>query len=92
MVCGVEIHLSKDFYDSLKECGNNFYCVNGHGQHYVKENKEKKLKDLIEKMKRDYDYVRGQRDELREQMELWRARAYGYKGQLTKAKNEIARA
>lgn len=88
-VCGVEFGIPDPLHEDLLRCKNDFFCPNGHKQHFVGEIAEHKIERLSRKLKEalaqraEYSgLVNIYRAEIQQ---LKRSRAY-YKGQLTRLK------
>lgn len=45
--CGVTFGLEKDLYNRRREDHKDFYCPNGHGQHYTGKSETEKAKDEL---------------------------------------------
>ncbi len=50
-VCGIKFAITKIQHTRLNSCKNTFYCPNGHGQSYVGESDDKKIKRLHKELK-----------------------------------------
>lgn len=62
VVCGIKFGISEEYYYKLKRCRNDFYCPNGHGQHYIDRTAEEKEIDELQgqliSMERSRDYYK----------------------------------
>jgi hypothetical protein len=80
--CHVQFALTRDFFDQRQKDGNNFYCPNGHGQHYT-ESEEKRLKRQLENKRLAVEFWRNQAN-------IARLSLRATKGQVTKLKKKVA--
>lgn len=56
--CGVSFGLSKDLYNKRVNDHLDFYCPNGHGQHYLGKSEADRLKDQLNEKERTISYLR----------------------------------
>jgi hypothetical protein len=83
--CHVQFGMTKQHDIELLDEGGNFYCPNGHAQHYTQTTKKQ-----LDNMKRDRDwYARRLKVERADKEAVERSRR-AYKGQLTKTKRRVA--
>lgn len=82
--CGVSFMMENNFIRKRREKHDDFYCPNGHAQHYTGETEAQRLTRILEAE--------------RNATESWRQRAKGYDraraaavGQVTRIKNRIER-
>lgn len=86
--CGVRFGFPENLYDKLhnRNPGTPFWCPNGHGQHFLAESWDTKLKR--EKSRLAQMRARAEAAEMEAKRE--RQRANGYKGAATRMKNRAA--
>jgi len=60
--CGTIFGLSDDFYRHRKDDQKEWYCPNGHSQHFISETDAHKFKRLYEQQKDTSAALRGQLD------------------------------
>lgn len=55
LTCGVTIPIEKSHKEALVRSQVNYFCINGHSQHFIAETEESKLKKQLaaEKIKRE---------------------------------------
>lgn len=83
-VCGVNINLDDEHYYQLLKCHNDFYCINGHAQHFTGETQKEKI---IRRLKKDVVYYQEQMVMYRDWYRtVLRSRAY-YRGMVTRLKH-----
>lgn len=75
----------------LKKRGDPFYCPAGHRQWYTGKTEEQKLQEALARSERQVESARTQRDFWQDEADREKRRRAAAKGQLTKAKNRIAR-
>jgi hypothetical protein len=57
--CGIPFMMPKYHRNMLyREKGKNFYCPNGHGQHFTGPTEEQKLKDEIQRLQQEKEQER----------------------------------
>ena len=56
--CGVEICLPSDFYDNRLETKKDYYCPNGHSQHFVSKTREQELREQVERERKAHEWTR----------------------------------
>lgn len=79
--CGVPFGLEKGYLaQRLKDHSLEFYCPNGHSQHYIGETEAEKLKRQLQWKKDEVAALRADRDQIE-------ASRRAYKGQATKLRN-----
>lgn len=88
--CGVAFGMSKGFYADRLRDQRNFFCPNGHGQHFIGKTEADRLREQLaakeaEIIREREATARARDDALRQD----RRRRY-VKGQLTKAKKHVA--
>jgi hypothetical protein len=86
--CGVVFAMESRFQERLaKNPGKNFYCPNGHSQHYVGKSWEQRLKEKDEALERE----RRRTANAEEQVRIERASLTATRGHLTRAKKKVER-
>lgn len=89
--CGIAFALPEEYQEKKMENHTNFYCPNGHAQHYGGKTEAEKLKDKLAAEESRHAQTRADRDreqKLRRQAER---SARAQRGQVTKIKNRIWR-
>lgn len=61
--CGTPFAISRDKYERLRECHNNFFCPNGHANHYNGETEAEKLRKQLKQKEESLAYFRRMEDE-----------------------------
>lgn len=84
--CGVTIVLPQHFANKRRESHKDFYCPNGHAQHFPAKSELEKARELLETERRWREQERGRHQ--REEARL-KSAATAAKGQLTKLKNRV---
>lgn len=88
--CGLKFAMEKSFRDTLLRTKRDFYCPNGHKQHYISKT-ECEIK--IEKLSEELKYERNRKSEIyREQNDYNRKLNYRirhYKGDVTKLRKKL---
>lgn len=51
--CGIPFMMPKDYQNDLLKTKRNFYCPNGHSQHYIGETEAEKLKRQLQQKEND---------------------------------------
>ena len=82
--CGAVFGLESGFYADRLRDRRDFYCPNGHSQHFIGKTDAERLQELLEK-------ERARSEFLRREVEQQRRSKSAIKGQLTKTKNRIAK-
>jgi hypothetical protein len=84
--CGVTFWITKNHDEELVNCGNSFYCPNGHRQHYT-ESIKAKLKKAMSKLKD----AEAREAEERDSAEKCKRSNTALQGVITKMKKKEAR-
>lgn len=82
--CGTTFGMESGFYADRLRDHKNFYCPNGHSQHFIGETEAERLQKQLDRERNRVDFYK------RESESQKRSRA-AMKGQLTKTKNRIAK-
>lgn len=82
--CLVPFGLSREMYEARRKDRRTFYCPNGHGQHYVAESEEQRLR-------RQLGYANARATAAEDQAQAAEYRRRAAKGQQTRILNLIAR-
>jgi hypothetical protein len=90
-VCSIDFGLGKVFIAHRREDHGTFYCPNGHGQSYTGDNAEEQLRKEVERLARQRDLAREDRDRQRDRRLTAERQRAAAKGQVTKIKNRVAR-
>ncbi len=80
--CSVTFAIPTTMYTRLRQTGGNFYCPNGHSQHYT-ETENQKLQKQIAQERQRREWAESARD-------VAQKHESAAKGQLTKVKNRVA--
>lgn len=81
--CGTTFGMDSQFYADRLRDHRNFYCPNGHQQHFIGKSEEDRLREHLEKERSRAEFYR-------REAETQRRSKSAIKGQLTKTKNRIA--
>jgi peptidoglycan hydrolase CwlO-like protein len=79
--CGVLFAMPKEMKDRFKREGGDFYCPNGHGQHYTEP--------TVLKLKHQLDQKDATIERLVNNLDGTQRRLSAAKGQITKIKNRV---
>jgi hypothetical protein len=88
--CGVAFGIPTDLRSGLLETQADFYCPNGHGQHFADETEAQKLQRELAAAKRREANARTVAQSWRDQAETAEARRRGQKAANTRLRNRIA--
>lgn len=85
--CGVVFAITQDMYERRLEDGENFFCPNGHKQHYTRKEKlEDKIAELEDKLQLAKNRATYNQNQSQHRANQVRA----YKGHLTRLKMKVA--
>lgn len=87
--CGIGFAMTDDYYAARERDGGQWYCPNGHRQHFT-TTIEHKLRAELDQMKSDRDWQKRRREFAERDAEFARRQASARKGQLTKIRKRIA--
>lgn len=88
--CGVIMAIPVDLDERFQETGENFYCIHGHRQHYVRGHSEKdKLKKQLSAEKRGRELAQRQAEAERDRTKYAKRQTAYQKGVITKIKKRI---
>ena len=89
--CGVLFAIPVFLQDRLKDTHRNFYCPNGHSQHYVGKTEAQELAEKLETEKRNATFWR-ERTKVREaERDRAEHQRDAYKGHTTRLKKRVAK-
>lgn len=91
ITCGVEFGLPDHLRNRRLDDHRNFFCPNGHQQHYTGKTEAQKLNEQLDRERRTKQWLREERDAARDLAVHERNRANGYKGAFTKTKKRVGR-
>lgn len=86
--CGVVFGLHEPTYNQRREDGKNFFCPNGHSQHYS-ETEASRLKKELEKERQRRTWAEQERDNQRAKTIKAQKRTSAFKGEVTKIKKRV---
>lgn len=89
--CGVLFAIPVSLQNKLKETHRNFYCPNGHDQHYVGKTEAQQLAEKLETEKRNTAFWREREQTQREYREHAEHQRDAYKGHTTRLKKRVAK-
>lgn len=89
--CGVQMIMPQWFYSKRREDHKDFYCINGHAQHFSGKSEAEKLREELEREKLRHQHTREREESLRQTRNHLEHRVNGMKGALTKVKKRIAK-
>ena len=78
--CGIVFGMEKEYRQRKIDEGGNFYCPNGHGQHYSDS--------TISKLERQLNLTKSQKESCRLNLKLEKRSHSATKGHLTRMKNQ----
>lgn len=81
--CAVPFGMSETLYEQRRRDRDDFWCPNGHRQHFTGEPTEAQLR-------RQLEYARGRNRHLDDQLEATKRSRRAYKGIVTKTKKKLA--
>lgn len=94
--CGVPILLEREFHRNRRGDHANFYCPNGHPQHFPQKTEEEKLREELAQKEKFLQNAVKLREWAEQNAERAKERAAvaersraAYKGQLTRVKNGV---
>jgi hypothetical protein len=88
--CGVTFGLAAEHYAELLKSRDWFYCPNGHKQRYIGKTEAAKLREELERTKRQLGYAETGRRAARDQAETAERRRRAEKGHRTRLQRKIA--
>lgn len=88
--CGVLFAMPTDFYRNRQADKKNFYCPNGHSQHYVGKTPEQKLREAEAQLTHLKDQQAAERRRARENREALERSNAALKGVITKTKKRVS--
>lgn len=88
--CGLFYGVPESYIDERRKDGKIFYCPNGHSQQFA-ETVEQRLRKELANTKSSLAIRQQERDRAVADANHFKKSRDGYKGQLTKVKNEIAK-
>lgn len=86
--CGIPFAVTSKKYNELRNNGAEFFCPNGHGQHYT-ETEVIRLKKQVENEKRQREWAEQHARNNYEKFERAENQKKAYKGVITKIKNRV---
>lgn len=88
--CGIPFGLEANFRNQRLNDHGNFYCPNGHCQHYIGETEAEKLKKQLDNARQRVRSAEAREQSWRDQAETAEARRRGEKAAKTRLKKRIA--
>lgn len=79
ITCGVVIAMPTDMYDHRLKNQSNFYCPNGHSQHFVGETEEQRLRRRLEEKERSLAWEKERAASLDKQLRAAQTKARNLK-------------
>jgi hypothetical protein len=89
--CGVMFAIPVSLQARLKDTHRNFYCPNGHDQHYVGKTEEEKLREKLETEQRNVEFWRKQKQNEEQRAARAEHQRDAYKGHTTRLKKRVAK-
>ncbi len=80
--CGILFAVPEDFKSAKRKNHNEFYCPNGHGQHYTGKSEAEKLRNRLSQ-------TESLLDDYKKDLQKERISKAAVKGQLIKLKNRV---
>lgn len=90
-LCGVTFAMPDSMQDNRRRDRKDFYCPNGHGQHYLGKTAEQKLREQLEEEQRRLVRERASRDRAEADANHQRRKAAAARGQVTKIKRRVGK-
>ena len=88
--CGIIFAVPTAFEKSLRDTHQQFYCPNGHQQHFPGETEEENLRRERNRLKQQAARLHDQIEDERRGRESAERSASAYKGQVTKIKKRVS--
>lgn len=79
--CHISFAITIEFYKQRLKDKEDFYCPRGHGQHYINETEEQKLKNEVTRLEKKVEFVRSCKRKIEYSRRHW-------KGEVTKLKRK----
>jgi len=89
ITCGCPIAMVNNFYDSRLKDHVDFYCPNGHSQHFIDETEEQKLKKQLERVTKEKEWAEQATKRAREAADHSDRRRAAAVGRLTRMKKRV---
>ncbi len=89
--CGVIFAIPVSLQDRLKESHRNFYCPNGHHQHYVGKTEAQILAEKLEREKENVEWHRKRAEAASAARATAERQRDAYKGHTTRLKKRVAK-
>lgn len=90
--CGVHFAVPISYQQQRVADQRNYWCPNGHQQHYTGKTEAQKLRDQLERTEREKTWAENRAKRLRDEADAERRQHAATKGQLTKARKRAAAA
>jgi cytochrome c556 len=90
IACGITFAAPESFLDTLRENHKNFYCPNGHGQHFAQQSEAEKAQAEAEKYKKLWNDEQRYASEVLKERNAAQRQLSATKGQMTKLKQRVA--
>jgi hypothetical protein len=87
--CGTPMILEREFHRNRKSDHKNFYCPNGHPQHFPQKTEEEKLREALAQKEKFLQNAQKRTEWAEQDARQAKKRAAAYKGQLTRVKNGV---
>ena len=88
--CNTIFGMSPGLMKRCREQGQDFYCPNGHCQHFTKSEVQR-LKDQLAAAAREKEYLTARVESNRSRADRAERRVTAYKGQVTRIKNRVGK-
>lgn len=88
--CGVLFAMTEDMRNRRLEDKKNFYCPNGHSQHYLGKTEAEKLAEKLAATEKQLEYARTARKSWQDQAEAAERRRVAQLGANTKLRKRVA--
>ena len=89
IVCGIHYAFPNEFYNQRRNDHKDFYCPNGHAQHYSVESDKERLRREKEQLKNQLDQEEKRTQYWRDEFEGEKRSKAAYKAHHTILKNKI---
>ena len=88
--CGVPFGIESNHQRELLRSHANFYCPNGHSQHYTAKTEAERERELREQRERELTFAREQRDRALNRESATARRLIATKGVVTRIRRRVA--
>src|SRR5688572_24536546 len=91
ITCGIEFGMPVEYVQQRKKEKSNYFCPNGHQQHYISKTEAELLKEELDKEKKRREWAEESRKNAWERVEEEKRSKAALKGVLTRTKNRVSK-